>query len=489
VNVLIATHGWESNDHARWLARSLAAAGDRPLVLALEGDGRGVWKRTAERGFDVAFLGTASTQVDIERTVAALRSEQRFDVAHFHSVKGPLARVAVELDCAGIPLVHSALNEGEGASAAQRRLYARFTRVMTAENAKFLTAGVDPQKLVSETGGPSPWARAPAGFDDGLQPILRVYGEVLEERAAPKLPPVDRLVAVVLHQRGLSQTLASVKALDLGTRRPDALVAVTCGGFDGAASFLRSALPNAQVLDVEDALRFADAANLGLARAMALGADQVLFLSGEVEVAADTVSRLTASLARFPELGVVGPALREKSAPDRLVTAGMRWSARSGRVKHTGRGDTFRPAADWELQQVDGLSSLALLVRRTALDAVGLFDRGGVPGFLALDFCLRARGKGFGVACAPAASALHAPAPVERHPLQRLFEARAQLRLAQAHAPKAALPSLARGAAIVASHAVQAAEKRAPGGARAAFALVRAGIAALSSGARSMPGL
>jgi GT2 family glycosyltransferase len=301
---------------------------------------------------------------------------------------------------------------------------------------------------------------------------------VLEERARPRLPATERLVAVVLHERGLSQTLTAVRALEAGARRPDAIVVVDNASDGGAASFLRAGLPSAQVLDL-GAAAFAAAANAGLERAMALGADRVLFLAGEVEVLPDTVEQLIAAQRRFPELGILGPVLREKAVPQRVVSEGMRWSARSGRVAHRGQGEPWRTRPAWELQQVDGVSSLAVLISRNVLDAVGLFDRAGVPGFLALDFCLRARGKGFGVACVPSASALHAPAPVNRNPLRRVFEAHAQLKLAQAHAPRPALPSVARGAVIVASHAVAAVEKRAPAKARAAMALARAGFAAL----------
>jgi GT2 family glycosyltransferase len=486
VRVLLICRGWADDPAARWLAKGLAAVGDRLAVVALEPrGGRGLVRRVAEPGFDVAFLGGASTALDVQRAVEQLLSESRVDLAHLLSLEGPLALLAAPLDAAGIPLVLSANGEGWALSPEdERRLCGRFARVLAGDAAlaeRFVEAGVDPLRISPDAAGPSPWGLAPPGFDDGLQPVLRAWGEVLEERARRPLPPKDRLIAVVLHERGFSQTLAAVRALEGGQRRPDALIVVDQAPWDGGASFLRAALSQAQVLEVDARLGFAAGANAGLARALALGADRVFFLSGEVEVQPDTLARLEGALVRHGELGVVGPLLRSKSSPGTVVTDGMRWSPRSGRVKHPGKGKEFKAAPEWELKQVDGLSSLAMLVTRHALDEVGLFDLGGVPGLLALDFCIRARAKGKGVAALPSASAFHNPAAPEGGALKRLFDARAQFQLVQQHAPRPALPALARGAAIVASHAVEVVEKRAPRRARPLFALARAAVAAVRS--------
>lgn len=482
MRVLLVCGAWEDDPWARGLARSLAAAGERLSVLALDPrGGRGLTRGLAQPGHDVDFLGAASTVDDARRAVEALLAESRVDLAHLLCLEGPLAEVAAALDRAAVPLVHGASGRGSALElplppAQARRLCGRFARVLAPDEdsaRRFLEAGVDPLRLGRGGGGPSPWALAPPGFDDGLQPILQTWGEVLEERAPRALPPKDRLVAVVVHERGLSQTLAAVQALEAGARKPDAVVVADASAFDGASAFLRAALPGAEVLELDGPRGYAAAANAGLARAKALGADWILVCGGETELCPTALARLCGALARAPELGVVGPRVRQKAAPGAVLSEGLSWSPRSGRVTARGRGVSAAAAPQWELQQADGLCNHALLIRRRALDAVGSFDASGAAAFLALDFCLRARGQGFGVACLPSAEALHAPVEEEKGALRRLLHARAQLQLAQAHAPRGPLPSAVRGAAIAASHAAEALERRAPPRARRLLAGAR----------------
>lgn len=467
------------------LARALVAAGDRVAVLGVDPGRPGAVRRVEERGFEVLYLGGASGEAELFGALFALVTAFKPDVAHAFALEPVLARALGVLELLGVPLLHSAWGRGSAAQLfagsagllARRRLCARFARVLAPDDqveAELVEAGVEPGRVVRVAPGAAPWgASPPPGFDDAAAPLQRAWAEVLLERPRPVLPAVGRLVAVVLADRPLPQTQAALDALAQGRRVPDATLVVDDASRDGSAAFLRAHPGVHRVLELERPRGLAAAANLGLSQALHLGADRVLFLSGGAQVLEGTVLALEAALDRAPGLGLVGPVLRDKADPAAVVSGGLGWSPRSGRVRPLGKGEPFRGAPEWELRQVDGLASELLLFSRAALEQGGLFDEACLPGFAALDLCLRLRGKALGVACVPAASALRAADPgASRAASRRDLEVRDQLRLAGRHAPRARLPSLLRGAAIVASSASQVLASGAPGRPRALFQLL-----------------
>jgi GT2 family glycosyltransferase len=106
-------------------------------------------------------------------------------------------------------------------------------------------------------------------------------------------------------------------------------------------------------------------------------------------------------------VGVAAPVLLSREEPDAVASAGIRYSTRTGRMRHHAAGRRLSHLEPGPLLDVDAVSGCVMLVRRAAIERAGAFDPEYFYSFEDVEFCLRVRGAGFRVACVPAARAYH----------------------------------------------------------------------------------
>jgi N-acetylglucosaminyl-diphospho-decaprenol L-rhamnosyltransferase len=158
---------------------------------------------------------------------------------------------------------------------------------------------------------------------------------------------------------------------------------------------------------------FAAAANLGIG---AGSAPHVLVLNPDCEIREGTLDRLLELLEARPEVGICGPALvRPSGEPDHAAKRGFPTPLSSlGHFAGLGR----RPRAPAALRgyaapdpsragPVDAVNGAFMLIRRSALEQVGLFDEGYWMYMEDLDLCYRMREAGWMTWYEPSAVALH----------------------------------------------------------------------------------
>ena len=146
--------------------------------------------------------------------------------------------------------------------------------------------------------------------------------------------------------------------------------------------------------------------------------------------------------------------------PDRVLSAGIRFSPTTGRMRLLGAGT---PRARRPTVGVDAVSGCVMLIRRAVLERVGGFDEDYFFSFEDVDLCLRARRAGFASVCVGDAVAVHdgSRSIGRRAPARLYFASRNHLLVAARAAPAGPVRRLARAAAIVAlnlAHAVVRAE-------------------------------
>mgnify|MGYP001614430873 CR=1 FL=1 len=161
----------------------------------------------------------------------------------------------------------------------------------------------------------------------------------------------------------------------------------------------------AEVLAAGGNVGFAAAHNLGIARALAGGADFVFLLNDDARVEPATIGLLIAALRADPAAAFAGPKVLLRENPGVLLSAGMTLD-RAGRSRQRGIGET--DAGQWDAPAaVDALSGCALLARRAAIERIGPLD----PRYFLyredVDWCWRARRAGLRCLYVPAARAFH----------------------------------------------------------------------------------
>jgi len=217
--------------------------------------------------------------------------------------------------------------------------------------------------------------------------------------------PRPRLAVVVVHYSTPTETAACLAALGLSERPCDHLVVVDNEAGNGTAAELRQAYPEVDWVTAPRNLGFACGANLGVRRALDRGAEMVFLLNSDAELARDCLGVLEATLARA-SAGIAGPAVVSRADGVTVESLGMRYNALSGRMRLLGWGAPL-PATSSPWCAVDALTGCALLVRREVFERTGLLGEDYFFGYEDLDFCLRARRRGFAVVCAPGALVFH----------------------------------------------------------------------------------
>jgi GT2 family glycosyltransferase len=213
-----------------------------------------------------------------------------------------------------------------------------------------------------------------------------------------------QVCAVVLNWNRREDTLACIASLLQSSYEPLRVLVCDNGSTDDTPTAVRTVFPNVEVLELGRNLGFAAGMNAGIRHALATGAEQVLLLNNDTIVDQLMVERLVAHTTG--DVGLIAPLIFYASQPDLIWSAGglsSRWTLEQ---KHTLRGQ--RDRADWPvIIERDFVPGCAMLLPRSALESVGLFDERFFMYYEDSDLCLRLRRAGFRVLLVPDARMWH----------------------------------------------------------------------------------
>jgi len=258
----------------------------------------------------------------------------------------------------------------------------------------------------------------------------------------PVTAPAAPVWAVVLAFNQLDYTrecLRSLRALDPA---PDHVLLVDNGSGDGTPARVRAEFPNVEVLALGENRWFAGGVNAGFDRALAAGAGSVLLLNNDLVLERGALGVLRAALEADPARGAVSPKLYYYEPPDRIWFAGGIVTRGFGLVRHRGvnrKDDAFRDRAC----AIDYVSGAAVLLRREALERVGLLDPDYIIYVEDVDWSARARKAGYTLWYEPEARGWHHVSVTSGGgltPLKAYFRLRSGALYLSRHEPAAARP-------------------------------------------------
>ena len=180
------------------------------------------------------------------------------------------------------------------------------------------------------------------------------------------------------------------------TRTDFRVIVVNDGSTDGTAAMLAEEFPEVEVVTGDGNLFWTAGVNVGIRRALVLGATRLMTMNNDVLVLPDFVAQMLAWADRHPT-AVLG-ALELDVATGQPIYGGelLDW-----------RTNTRRPLlAELPADQRHGLHPVSylpgrgLLIPRAVIAAIGLFDEKRLPHYLAdFDYTSVARRHGFPVYC------------------------------------------------------------------------------------------
>ncbi len=202
----------------------------------------------------------------------------------------------------------------------------------------------------------------------------------------------------------LLETLASVKQITYSNFK---ITVVDNGSMDGSQAAMREQFPDVLLIENEKNLGFGEGNNVGIRYALQHGAEWVLLLNNDIAVAPDLLTHMMAVATSDAKIGIIGPKIYYHDQPETIWFAGGRINFWAGLTAHRGIREVDRGQYD-RVEDADYLTGCAMLIRREALERIGMFDPIYFPAYSEdADLCVRARHAGYRLVYVPQARVWH----------------------------------------------------------------------------------
>jgi GT2 family glycosyltransferase len=203
-----------------------------------------------------------------------------------------------------------------------------------------------------------------------------------------------RVALIILNWNGREDLLNCVSTLPRLTYPNYVATVVDNASVDGSVEALRQRFPDQRVLVMEKNLGFCGGNNRGMQDALANGADYVLLLNNDTEMHPELVTELVRVAQTDAAIGAVGAKNLRLEKPDEIWGAYGELNYQSELVRVIGQGQLDGP--EYRIvRDVDWAIGNALMLSRPAIEAVGGFDEGFFGYHEDVDWCERARKRGF----------------------------------------------------------------------------------------------
>ena len=196
------------------------------------------------------------------------------------------------------------------------------------------------------------------------------------------------------------------------------------GSSDGSEQMIRESYPLVRLISNGDNVGFARANNQAIENS---SGDYVMLLNPDTVVEKDVIESLANYLDKNPEIGAVGPrllnpdgTLQESAYPEPTLAREF-W-----RMFHLDRIHIYAeyPMDKWSeeaAKEVDVLMGACLLIRRKALNQVGLMDEEFFVYSEEVDLCSRIRDYGWRISWLPTVEVIHLGGQSTQQVQQEMF--------------------------------------------------------------------
>lgn len=217
----------------------------------------------------------------------------------------------------------------------------------------------------------------------------------------------DPSVAIVLvNWNGFEFSKACLQSLQ-NLEFPDyKIIVVDNASENREGSRLKDAFPNILLIQNEQNLGFTGGNNVGIRKALEDGYTHIMLLNNDTEVEPDFLGEMIRKFRANSKLGVVQPLICFLHQQDQIWSAGGKWNSFLGRAVTLGDRKVL---SDYNLSDriLDWATGCCMLVSREALLEVGLLNDQYFAYFEDVEWSLRFRKNGYGIALASKAKIYH----------------------------------------------------------------------------------
>jgi GT2 family glycosyltransferase len=186
------------------------------------------------------------------------------------------------------------------------------------------------------------------------------------------------------------------------------VIIVDNGSTDDSVDRISRAFPNIEIISLTANTGYAAGNNIGISRAIALGADYIFILNNDTIVSPSCLKELISFAGTSKKIGMVGPKMYCMDPSDLLFSKGSFVLWKQAKTFHRGM---FQPetslSSDDIPEQVDFISGCGVLVSKQLIDEIGVFDEVFFLNYEDAEWGIRAQRAGYEVWYAPKAVLWH----------------------------------------------------------------------------------
>lgn len=213
-------------------------------------------------------------------------------------------------------------------------------------------------------------------------------------------------VVAILNHNGKDLLRECLDSLAVQTFTDFETLVIDNGSTDGSKELLATAYPWVKVLALEKNLGFSAAYNVCMRDALERGFEFFILLNNDTWVSKDFLAELLQAAQKDDRIGAVCPKIYFASEPETIWYAGGGFSLWTCRPRHRGWKELDRGQFDTPMQ-ITLATGCAMLVRCSALPAVGLLDERFWAYLEDVEWSVRFLKCGYKLAFAPKAHVWH----------------------------------------------------------------------------------
>lgn len=223
---------------------------------------------------------------------------------------------------------------------------------------------------------------------------------MIEKKALPSI------YVIILNWNGWEDSVRCLRSLE-SVSYPIHSLLVDNGSTNDSVKKLLAEFPDLKLIENTENLGFSGGNNVGIYYAIQHEADYILLLNNDTIVDTNFIQPMLQEMEKDATIAAVNPKIYFLHDKNRLWAAGgsiQFWTAFSG---NRGRGQIDKGQYD-EVEPVDFGTGCCLLIRRKALEQIGLLDESYFAYYEDIDWSLRARNKGYKIVYVPESKIWHA---------------------------------------------------------------------------------
>lgn len=210
------------------------------------------------------------------------------------------------------------------------------------------------------------------------------------------------LSVIILNWNAAEDTLRCIRAIDTWHPLHPSLWIVDNASSDGSPNLIAREAPHVHLIRNATNQGFAGGNNRGIEAALQASRSPLLLLNNDAHITESAVVALLKTLNSDPGIGFVGPLLYSESDPPHLLSAGGR-----SPIHHHHSHITTPPQSEAPFT-VEYVPGTVLLIKPSALEAVGLLNESYFFTMEVAELCMRAARHSYRSVIDPQAQATHA---------------------------------------------------------------------------------